>query len=274
MKALLRLAMALSVIAFIVSVILLLNFTAPNPTGRRYASTPTLRTGDGNTRLIGLSAELILAHDLGLIRNDEPDQRQCICNSASSSNFLPGECRTCFAYTPLSAAHRRPDFISPYFIAESKNVREMLYSYQDRVDQISDYAAAARSLKIPLWLFVRVDSILSPDFQKVVGSTGGGIVYYFTYHGYVDPIDEIARTVLIVAGSIFAGSTLLLLALRQRRPKFVVLSPRTSPSPHHTVLDPATRANRKTETAEDFLKRSKDRAQRQSDLYDLEENGL
>lgn len=276
MKILLRLLMLFSFIAIVMAVILLLNFTAPNPTGRRYASEPTLRTGEGDTQAIGLSAELVLAHDLGLTRNDEPDQRQCVCNSttASGDNFTPAECRVCFAYTPINAAHRRPDFISAQFIAESKNVRDLLYSRQDRADQISDYAAAARSLKIPLWLYVRVDSNLSPDFQKIISSTGGGIVYYFTYPGYVDQVDLGAQIVLLIAVITFLGSAVLLVVLSGRRPKWIVVTPRTSPAPRRPVADPITKTKRKTDAAEDFLNRSKDRAQRDADTYDLDEIDL
>jgi hypothetical protein len=57
-------------IALTACVVLLLNFTAPNPTGRRYSSESPLMTGQGSAQQIGLSAERVLARDLGIARNE------------------------------------------------------------------------------------------------------------------------------------------------------------------------------------------------------------
>lgn len=45
----------------IVAVVLLLNLTAPNPTGKRYSSQSHFISG--SSRAIGLSGERILAHE-------------------------------------------------------------------------------------------------------------------------------------------------------------------------------------------------------------------
>lgn len=131
---------------------------------------------------IGLSAEQIFLH-LDLPRNDEANQRQCVCSS--DTRYIPSarECTACFVYAPISGSYRRPDFVSPTFIGEAKNTSNLLYSQNDRVDQISDEVSAARQLGIPLYLFVRVNTLLSPDFYALVELTGGGVVNYFTVQG-------------------------------------------------------------------------------------------
>lgn len=76
MKRALQLVFNVALGVFIVSVVLLLNITAPNPTHRRYSSQMPLTTGQGNGKSIGDSAEVILAADLNLPNNNAPDQRK------------------------------------------------------------------------------------------------------------------------------------------------------------------------------------------------------
>ena len=178
------------------AVVLLLNVTAANPTGRRYASEPVVVIG--NPGEIGLSAERILSTDLSLPRNDDPDQRQCICNSPSYTNV--GQCRVCVAYSQSVANHRRPDFVSPNFIAESKNRLNLLYTDTSLVNQIGDYAVAARALNVPLWVYVRKDTNVEPEYRRIVRETGGDIVPYFVTTGYVDPVDRMAWYMLGIGG--------------------------------------------------------------------------
>ena len=167
MKLYRRLAFVIATLVALVCIVLLLNFTAPNPTGRRYSSASPLTTG--NAQGIGLSGEQILAQDLHLPRNDDPDQLQCICNSPA---LVPNQCNSCFAVSSTVTSYRRPDFVAPNFIAESKNRQNLLYTYSDQVDQITDYVTAALLLRRPLWVFVRVDTVLSPEFYPLVEFDG------------------------------------------------------------------------------------------------------
>ncbi len=166
LKIVLRGILSVSFLLIIVCIVLLLNFTAPNPTGRRYSSQMPITTGQGNAQQIGLSAELILANDLNLPRNEDQSQRQCAC----SLNFTPNtsDCHVCFAYSEFITTYRRPDFVGSNFIAESKNRQNLLYTYRDQVDQISDYAAVARMLRQPLYVYTRVNTQLDPEFVQLV----------------------------------------------------------------------------------------------------------
>src|SRR5664279_1769749 len=249
-----RLAFLAALIVALICIVLLLNFTAPNPTGRRYSSAPVQTSG--STQTIGASGELILSQDLHTPDNDAADQLQCICNSPNA-NPGPNQCRTCIVYYSSIATYRRPDFVSARFIAESKNRQNLLYSYSDQVDQITDYVTMAKLLGRPLWLYTRVDTLLSPQFYSLVALTGGGVAAYFTTPGYVDPVDRSARIGLIAA--------LVLLALMGLWEIGARWIPSTAaPRPK----DPLAPATDKTDHAEDFLKSAKDRAQHKIDVED------
>jgi hypothetical protein len=275
-KSIVRLIIVLSLFGIIASTVLLLNFTAPNPTGRRYSSTAPLTTGQGSSSAIGLTAENILAKDLGLPRNDEPEQLQCICKNAAT--VIPNECRTCFAYVDVlsTSSHRRPDFVGKGFIAESKNRRNLLYEYTDQVDQISDYAVAAKLLNQPLWVFVRVNTTLSPEFRQIVESIGGGVVSYFKDSNYTDPIDSAAQKTLIASSSILALAIIGLAASRRFKNRLIVVSspsskPPSSPKPSG---DPVSKAMRKTDNAEDFMQRSKEKRRQDIEIEDSRDDLL
>ncbi len=257
MKRLRHLIMLIAALVMLVCVVLLLNFTAPNPTGRRYSSASPLTSGDAQS--IGLSGEQILSQDLHAPRNEGSDQLQCICNNPNAN---PGgnECRVCIAYDPSITSYRRPDFVGTNFIAESKNRQNLLYTYSDQVDQITDYVTMAKLLGRPLWLYTRVDTRLDPEFYRLVESTGGGVVPYFTTPDYVDPVDRFARLGLEIALVALALSGIWEIGARR------IAAP---PEPK----DPLARAGRKTDAAEDFLKSAKDRSQRKIDIEDSRHNG-
>lgn len=237
MRFIFRLIALICLIAFTISILLLLNITAPNPTGRRYSSQPPLTVGDGQQ--IGASAEWILAQDLHLPNNNDPDQRQCIC---SAGRRTPRKCNVCVhTQASLSSSYRIPDFISPHFIAESKNRNDLLYTGRE-VDQLQDYALAALMLKIPLWVYVRVDTPVAPEFTALAESTGGGVVYYFTTEGFVDPVDQGGLAGLLI--SVPIGTAALLLSVR-----------RPVPSPR----GPVSRAVRTLDHANEFAQRAKSR---------------
>jgi hypothetical protein len=271
-----RVLMLASLFGLIFSSILLLNFTAPNPTGRRYSSEVPLTTRQGNALQIGLSAENVLAKDLGLPRNDDPEQLQCICRNAANA-VVPNECNSCFAHLDVisTSSHRRPDFVGKSFIAESKNRRNLLYEQSDQVDQISDYAAAAKLLNQPLWVFVRVNTTLSPEFRQIVESTGGGLVPYFTVPGYVDPVDSGAEKVLVVSMFLMVWIGLDMWAARYL-PNFRMLLP-PSPKPPRSPKpsgDPVSKAMRKTDNAEDFMQRTKEKRRQDIEKEDSRDDLL
>jgi hypothetical protein len=189
-----RIVVPLALVIGILSVVLVLNITAPNPTARRYSSEMPLTMGRASASQIGLDGERILANDLHLPRNDAPDQLQCICSSLTLTD--PKNCRACIVAAPIAGVYRRPDFIGPDFIAESKNARNLLYESRD-LGEISDYSVAARALQRPLWVFTRINTNIDPEFIRIVRTTGGDVVPYFTIPGYVDPVDQIAKTVLV-----------------------------------------------------------------------------
>ncbi|MCS6835699.1 MAG: hypothetical protein NZ750_06760 [Anaerolineae bacterium] len=245
-----------------IAIILLLNFTAPNPTGRRYSSESPLTSGQGNSREIGLNGERILARDLGVPRNDLPDQRQCFCQDRYRSVPLPSECRVCMVYAVLeSSSHRRPDFVAPSFIAEVKNTQSLLYEQSDTLSQIGDYVISARAANRPLYLYTRVNTRLDPEFYQLVESTGGAVVHYFTVPGWVDPVDEAARLAL----GIGAGMFVLGFIMPSRLPRFQRQQRQAKP---RRADDPVSRTARKIDAMDDFVTRTKDNKRFEIDVED------
>ncbi len=252
MKQIVQVVFNSCVIIFIISVILMLNITAPNPTHRRYSSQMPLTTGQGSGSEIGDSAEVILAADLRLPNNNSPEQRQCLCKNASSANGKA--CNLCLPVNDLQTDYRIPDFITAEFIAESKNTQNLLYTGRE-FDQISDYALAAKLLNRPLWVYIRVNTTVAPDFYNIVHSTGGNVIPYFTVPGYVDPVDDAARKSGAISGSILIGFFLL----KRRSHKSRILQETITHSPN----DATNGISRKVTHAEDFAAGAKDRVKAQ-----------
>jgi len=221
MRRIRRVLSILFVLSAALCLVLLLNFTAPNPTGRRYSSEMPVTTGLGSAAEIGRSAELILAKDLRLPRNDAADQRKCICSSLRENTATPAECNVCVVSAPISAPFRRPDFVGAGFIAEAKNTRTLL-SEEREGEQIADYAQAARAMRVPLYIFTRVDTQVEDFFERAVAQTGGAVVRYFTVPNWTDPVDAVARSGLLIS---LSGLLLLFLSAprkslpRQARPR-------------------------------------------------------
>ncbi len=180
MKRFRRYIFLTALVVLIGSIILLLNSTAPNPTGRRYSSEMPLTTGQASNQSIGDSAEVILSTDLKVPNNNTTAQRQCLCKTAVVTNGR--ECNVCFPVTDLQSDYRVPDFIAPNFIAESKNAQNLFYTGRE-FDQIRDYALAAKVRRRPLWVYIRVNTYVEADFYQIVADTGGGVVPYFTVPG-------------------------------------------------------------------------------------------
>jgi len=260
-KRIRRIVLLVSLVVVIGAVILLLNFTAPNPTGRRYSSHVPLSTGQANAQDIGNDGERILAMDLGIPNNNASDQRQCLCQG----DRLIRDCNVCLPVANLSTAYRIPDFITVDYIAESKNVRGLLYDGRE-VDQIADYATAARLLKRPLWLYVRVNTLVAPEFRQVVEATGGGVIPYFTVDSYVDPIDQIMFPTAAVSGGILVVMIWLELGGWRRIAKGVMVRPVPGKSP--TSPQAAGTKGARIDAAEDFLQQARSRLQAKIDRDD------
>lgn len=234
MKRLRRRLIGVLVLSSAFWLLLLLNFTAPNPTGRRYSSEMPLTTRQGSAAEIGLSGERILAKDLGLPRNEAPDQRKCICNNGNPS---PAECNACVASVQMASPYRRPDFFGKGFIAEAKNTQGLFYEGRE-FEQISDYALAAHTLGVPLYVYTRVDTKIDREFEHVVASTGGAVVRYFRVPNWSDPIDSLARN-----GLLLSLGALLLLGIWERsahsKPTRPAPAPKTVNQPPRSTLSKA-----------------------------------
>jgi hypothetical protein len=270
LQAFRRLAMLGALVSAFICIVLLLNFTAPNPTGRRYSSEIPVTTGEGTSQEIGISGERVLAKDLQLPRNENPDQLQCMCNSTNNTYRPPlNECRVCFAFAQLTSEYRRPDFVAPTFIAESKNAQNLFYERRD-FTQIGDYAIGARALARPLWVFVRVNTYLDPEFYEIVEATGGGVVHYFTVQGYVDPVDYTAWRALAISVSI-----VVVMGLFEANAQGIAVFPaRPTPKPRPvTPRDPVENAVRKSQELQSFKERATDRARKRINIEDSRNDG-
>lgn len=216
MKARIRwtiLTVAATVLA--ICIVLLLNFTAPNPTGRRYSSEWVLteRTQGVTSKQIGDSGEDALSTDLGLPNNNEVGQ--CLCNNSGVQARNP--CRVCVANIDMinpESTHRVPDFVSDTLIAESKN-RKSFPKYPSDIPQLQDFVTGAKALGLPLWVFVRVNTEVDPEIYTLVAETGGGVVHYFAYEGYIDPI-----TVIALIGALLAAAVIAFIIWRGLRETF------------------------------------------------------
>lgn len=258
-----RVIILLSFVIALVCIVLLLNITAANPTGRRYSSeSPVIQ---GTSQSIGISGERILAADLNTIRNERSDMRQCICQGPGPRSV--SECRVCSAYAQITSSYRRPDFVTGSYIAESKNGTSLLYSGRE-VDQIGDYVIAARALGIPLWVYTRVDTRVDAEFMDIVRTTGGDVVPYFTVPDYVDPVDQAATSGLLGALGVlfFMGFWETSAQYIRRRPK---PPKRDKPRrPRGRSNDPVSRAMRTTKATEDFQDDAEESARHDIDIED------
>ena len=260
MKRLRRILLLFALLFFVISIILLLNITAPNPTHRRYSSEMPLTKGSANE--IGSDGERILSNDLHLPNNNSTNQKQCICGSSSAK----GRCNVCIAQVPMIASYRMPDFVSDTFIADSKNEQGLLYmANKHDTDQIQDFVIASLLTNRRLYIYVRQSTVVSPEFVQLVESTGGAVVTYFTVQGYVDPVDDTARKSGAASGFLLAGiGWLEWRSLRKRSFKVVMPS---SPKPRQPA-ESLNGSTRKITHVEDFSARAKARLQAQVDAED------
>ncbi|MCU0499900.1 MAG: hypothetical protein MUF87_21325 [Anaerolineae bacterium] len=222
-------------IGMLIAGLLLLNITAPNPTGRRYSSEIVLTTGGPSA--IGVSGERILSEDLGLPRNDIGSGRMCVYQA----HLLP---------CTHSSQGYRPDFINERWIIDAKNRKELNSDY----DQLTAFAEVAMQTGRSFWIYVRVDTVVDPVFVELTESTGGGVVSYFRVEGWQDPVDRIAQVILI--GSILVIGGILIWLWLDSLPD--------------VPEDPGNDQRGGTlDEAERFAKRAKERARAQSEKYRL-----
>jgi hypothetical protein len=271
-KFLRRCLLLISFGALIFSSVLLLNFTAPNPTGRRYSSEippENIRGRDGG------NAEIILSIDLGVHQNTITPPRQCICNSSFSNSLPRSNCDVCTLNSEVERYHI-PDFVTDAFIIEAKNYSPNSGDvYSQNGNQLDAYLIMAHQLNRPFWLFVAVDSVVRDELRLLAEATGGGVVYYFTVAGYVDPIDTAAKGGITVSSTIFALSaiwevwSLRRLRIRLSPPKQP--TPRSASKPTPTPRDPLHKAASAVQNAEQFNSQSRETAWNELDQKDANE---
>jgi hypothetical protein len=202
-----RALMTCCVALILVGIVLLLNFTAFNPTGRRYSGQTIDLNASSNDK--GLQGENILATDLNLsITNERSSSPVCICNSRFEGTIPPNStCSVCVAYSESVSNFRIPDIVAGGYFAESKNARELAISQARDYEQIQEMAAVAQEINQPLWIYVRTETYVDREYRNLARSTGGDVVYYFRDPLFVDPVDQIARILIVVGAS---GAVLIL----------------------------------------------------------------
>lgn len=229
LKHIRRIIMSGALMSALIGLALLANFTAPNPTGRRYSSEMPSRELSDMQR--GFDAERILSKDLGIENNNSSDAGQCICNQtryAPDKSPRQYNCNVCVVYSPLVESYNIPDFITDRYIVESKDALKMDARSQE---QLPNFALMAIQLKRPLWLFVSHRTAIPPHITQLVEQTGGKVVPYFSYPGFVDPVDEDAITLL------FGGFVFLSLGLAW---EYAVIKGRNANAPSYNVPEPTT----------------------------------
>lgn len=169
MRHIRRGGLLLSFVCLIVSIGLLLNFTAPNPTGRRYSSDVPVLSGSPNE--IGASAERILSHDLGVEKN-----------TVNFDGVIP-------------------DFLTEIQIVEAKNCAVLPCESRGQFDRLIALASATDR---ELWVYTRITTRIPDDMAQRVHATGGAIVPYFVEPGYIDQVDNAARVMSATSVSISA----------------------------------------------------------------------
>ena len=246
MKTFRRLIFVLALLVTAVSVALLVtNYDPSNPTNRRYSSEVVKTTGDSNE--IGLSGERVLSKDLGLPRNDLETPRLAVCNTNPKN--LPKDTE-CIYYSDEIENYRVPDFVSSDIIAESKNAKRLLTSYERDYQQIQEIAMASKALNRPLWLYVRNNTLVDTEYREVVESTGGRIVYYFATDGYVNPIDF--NLFRILAGAL---GVMVVVLLWEMLAGFFAFIQRNTPKPKSSVAIPVHKTLRNAQNAVDDYER-------------------
>jgi hypothetical protein len=195
-----RAVMTYCVALILVGIVLLLNFTAFNPTGRRYSGQTIDLNASSSAK--GLQGENILATDLNLsITNERSSSPVCICNSRFEGTVAPSGCSVCVTYSEAVSNFRIPDIVAGGYFAESKNAERLVTSQTRDYEQLQEMAAVAQEINQPLWIYVRTETYVDREYRNLARSTGGDVVYYFRDPLFVDPVDQIARILIVVGAS-------------------------------------------------------------------------
>lgn len=251
-----------SFLAALLCIVLLMNFTAPNPTGRRYSSEVPQYINDVCQ---GVDAERILSTDLQMVQNDSTNvETLCICSPNSTGAST--RCNTCIlTSSEVGNQAHIPDFINDQVLIDSKCAENLQNNSQYR-----SFLDAAQQTNRELWYFVRIkdQTHVSSQMLADIQATGGDIVPYFTVAGYVDPVDRMATNGLIVALVVL----MLLTSWEMRIWRFISFGvlPSTPVSLSQSPDDVLTKAENKTAEAEAFKKQIEKRVQINVDIDDAQ----
>ncbi|MEO0565194.1 MAG: hypothetical protein AAF125_24010, partial [Chloroflexota bacterium] len=150
----------------------------------------------------------------------------------------------------------------------------LLYTDTSLVNQIGDYAVAARALNVPLWVYVRKDTNVEPEYRRIVRETGGDIVPYFVTTGYVDPVDRMAWYMLGIGGIGLVAFGLW--GYSANRPVRSTSTPKNPPPGNKprgsSPDDPTRRASDSMDAFEDFTRRTKDNLRGKIDEEDAHDD--
>lgn len=244
-----------NLLLLIVAVFVLSNVWVQNPTGRYYSS--EIVDLDLNSHQKGIQGEEILAQDLGVpLWNDRSaENTQCICSKAFEvTDTVPrnSTCNMCVHYADaVPNDHLIPDFITGRFIADAKNVQDLSRTYTSTLTQITNYSAVANELNLPLWIYVRENTVVDQQYYDLVRSTGGNIIRYFQVDNSVHPIEGIAWNVLLVTVFMVVIIGVWEYLLYRRR-SWLANRP-TLPEPDEPTPDAVKKAMRATDDTEDWM---------------------
>lgn len=255
MNAFGRIRASVFVVALLVAticVILLLNVTAPNPTGRRYSSADPQHVA----AVLGVhdwrAAELILEADLGVPFNDDAATRTCLCQT--DTTIPPGRCNACaLPSVAISQSYTLPDFLTERMVADSKYVQTFSLD-----TQINDFLLYAQVSGREIWIYTRTDTIISASVLESIRATGGDVVPYFVVEGFYDPIESGAGLFLIISLIVFGVLATL---------QFVAYLNRDTPDAP-SAEDTIDKAQDKVDETEAFMERVERLSRREIDEED------
>lgn len=225
-----------------------LHFAAPNPTHRWY-STEVLDVSRNTTNeQKGIQGEDLLALDLGLEEptNERSDNAICVCGIHYSGEPSPRGCSSCFVYSADISNYRIPDFVTRSYIAESKNRISLLASDSDTIVQVTEMAAGARAFGIPLYIYVRINTVVDREYYEIARSTGGDVVHYFLVDGYES---------LIIFEAMINGLLIIIVLLSLGAGVWVYIMNNRPGNPSEDSIDEIDKAEDSINETEEFMKR-------------------
>jgi len=263
-----RLSFASGLILMLIGAILLANFTASNPTNRRYASETIdqhITAQDG-----AYLAEDILSVDLGVSHNEKTDNTRCICQQGLSETDVNAKCNVCYISTSVTLNGQNksaiPDFFTDMYIADSKFYRASELKYDGQMQAFVD---ASLNLQIPLYIYVTMNTDVHPDVVNAVRSTGGDIIPYFIDEGYIDIMD-IVGVFLVALGGMVVIATGVVVA-RNVAKSWEMPDPEDAPKNDEIIVPrdmPEERIRKMMNDAEAFKNKVTDKTEAKIDIDD------